>query len=270
MRKFVMVVLASALVTGARAVETPARLAGDSRLGELTYSPDQIFQIPVKKGVATHVILGADESIVASAPGQPSDCRDDRSEWCIVSNVGASDFYVRVNADKAASNNLELKTTKRLYSFHFVQNGASPMFRVRFKFPAQAAEEARAAADPAPAKPKIVAQAPESRSCNWQYSMQVSRGSSGIAPLAAFDDGSNTYLMFGPSVPLPQVYAVAIDGEETLVRARRSAGNVAVLPGIGSAFLLRQDDFAVAVWNDGAAVAGARRPGEACPDWVAA
>jgi type IV secretory pathway VirB9-like protein len=100
--------------------------------------------------------------------------------------------------------------------------------------------------------------------------MQVTHGSSGIAPLAAFDDGRYTFLMFGPGAQMPQVYAVAFEGAETLVRARRTAGNVAVLPGIGNLFMLRQDDFSVGIWNDGAAKGGSRQSGEPCPDWMSA
>lgn len=236
MFKFASGVLALLAVGAAQAAEVPKRLTSDSRLGELTYGSNQVFLVRVREGVATHIVLDRDEKIVSSAPGQSADCRNEAAAWCIVANVGANSLYVKARHPAAGSNNLELVTDKRLYSFEFVRN-VDAMYRITFLYPDAKASHVAAARGGA------------SATCNWSYSMAVQPGSADMAPLAAFDDGTSTYLVM-PDDQMPQVFTMSANGVEYPLAVRKRGARLLVLPQVGHAFTVRRGAKQFRLWNE--------------------
>jgi type IV secretory pathway VirB9-like protein len=222
----------------------------------LIYDRDQIFLIQVAKGTATHIILGPDEKIVLSASGNAADCGREGTDWCVVANTGANEVFVQPRTTAPAHNNLELTTNLRRYSFDFVQAARTaaappPWYRVSFRYTGSRSESP-VTSDAGAGKGR----------CNWNYSMSRSHGATGLAPLAVFDDGHDTYLMLPPGSGMPEVEGEA--GAEQLRPAPGMAsGQMLMLAGVRSRFTIRSSVASVAVWNDGFSVSA---PG-ACPAW---
>lgn len=244
-----MIPLATLLPIGVQsaiAAEIPKSTGADARIGELAYDRNDIFEVRVRMGIATHIVLGEGERIVASAPGIPADCRDG-ADWCIVAKSGSNELFVQPRTMAAQRNNLQLTTSLRRYSFDFVQSaaqaGPGPWYRVTFRYTPDLM--------PASAAP----------SCNWNYTMAAAPSGAAFVPLAIFDDGHRTYLVLPAASSRPQV---AVDGRGLRVLASGPGPDVMVLDGIADAFELRAGGARLSVWNDGL------RPGAprgACPMW---
>jgi type IV secretory pathway VirB9-like protein len=122
----------------AQAADASRTSGSDTRLSEMVYDGNRVFQIKVKKNTATRIVLADDEHIISSATGFPSDCRREDSDWCVVANVGEHTLFVKPRARAEGANNLELTTDKRIYSLELVPvrdaSGEMPMYRVTFRY----------------------------------------------------------------------------------------------------------------------------------------
>jgi type IV secretion system protein VirB9 len=238
------------------AAEVPNPLAADSRLREVVYNANQVFQITVRKGVATHIVLDRNEKITKAAPGFGSDCEKAESTWCIVADVGDNSIHVKPKSTASEPNNLELTTDKRLYSFDFVLakskvRDSDSMFRVTFKYPDEVTKEDTRAKDAAEKKATIenrLNSKPEPR--NFNYAMQVMPGSDVIAPSMAYDNGRFTYLKFPNNREMPEVFAVAPDGSESLVDSHVDDNDTVVVHRVYKRLVLRLSKQVVGIWND--------------------
>ncbi|MDA1379470.1 TrbG/VirB9 family P-type conjugative transfer protein [Plesiomonas shigelloides subsp. oncorhynchi] len=88
---------------------------------------------------------------------------------------------------------------------------------------------------------------------NNNYVMQVGRKSRAIAPIAAFDDGTFTYLTFPGKGEIPAVFIVAEDGSETLVNTHINPQrpNTLVMQRLAPQWVLRLNNAVVGVTNRG-------------------
>lgn len=250
--------LSSALVisSAVNAAETPKPFPTDSRLGELNYDRNQVFQIRVAKGIATHIILGPDEKIVRSAPGMPADCRQESSDWCIVANTGANEIFVQPRTASATTNNLELTTDLRRYSFDFVQatqRAGDAWYRVTFRYEGISDGDAG----------RVAKGAFGGKACNWNYSMSRGHGTAGFAPLAVFDDGNETFLLMPPDRPIPKLRDGA-DGAGLRRLPGMTDDRLLVLAGIHDKFLIESGASSFTIWNEGSTT---HAPRVACPGW---
>jgi type IV secretion system protein VirB9 len=234
------------------------------------YQADEVTLITVQRGVATRIILGADEQILKDGAGTgfSADCSKPEFEWCMRAAAGANQILVRPK-DNATFNNLELRTDKRDYSFRFEIVGqttrrgdpaggkaaATPQYRVTFRYPAArrptAPDHPNAAALPKPTAADIIkATRPQPR--NWQYSMQVLPGAEDIVPAIVFDDGRFTYFQFPANREVPTIYAISPSGEEARVNFHvdeHDAGML-VVERMGRRFVLRLGKAVVGIWNE--------------------
>lgn len=274
MRCFISAATGASLVLAMstpQAAETPQPGASDSRVRFVTYQPDQVTTVTVQRGSVTRLVLADDERIAVAATGFSADCQKPELEWCVRADIGTNQIWVKPK-DHATSNNLEVKTDKRDYSFEFKvlkdpvsdRNGhgisAEPMYRVIFRYPMlpptlppglvlgvtpqqlppPVDEKALLAERIAAAKPK-----PR----NWDYSMQVLKGGDEIAPTLVFDDGRFTYFKFPANREVPSIYYISPNSEEQRVNFHME-GDVAVVQRMGRRFVLRLGEAVVGVWND--------------------
>jgi type IV secretion system protein VirB9 len=256
MKKFLFLIFGIAAASPGLALEVPKALSTDSRLREVVYSPNQVFQITVRKGVATHIVLDRNEKILKAAPGFGADCGKPEMTWCIVADAGDNSIHVKPKSAANEPNNLEITTDKRLYSFDFVIakskiRDSDSMFRVTFKYPEEEAKvdaKAKAAEDQKEAIAKGLASKPQPK--NWNYAMQVLPGSDGIAPSMAYDDGRFTYLKFPNNREMPEIFAIAPDGSESLTNSHIEEGDTVVIHRVYKRLVLRLSKQIVGIWND--------------------
>ena len=261
------------------AAQLPLASSGDSRIRYVDYNKDEVMVIRVRRGVATRIVLGADEKIIrdGSATGFPADCAKPELEWCMRADAGGNQILVKPR-DNATHNNLELRTDKRDYSFQFdvlpeqariarKKTAALParpepaMYRVIFRYPQPAPPDlgqlalalekaATAQAVAANATPSPVMHLPVPK--NWQYSMQVARGAEDITPALVFDDGRFTYFRFPANREVPTIYFVSSAGDEARVNFHIDPreSEFAVVERMGRRFILRLGTATVSVSND--------------------
>jgi type IV secretion system protein VirB9 len=244
--KYWLVVLAALVgATVAHAVDVPAPVRSDARLGEVVYDDKSITHVYVMPSVVTHIVLGADESIVQVATGSPSRCKEEGDKWCISAESGTRHIFVKARPGSSDYNNLAVVTTKRNYSFVFQAVADSAVVkahhRVTYTYPEVVSAEANQ---------KSFEQAPAIvEKHNLNYWMQVMENSRLLAPVAAWDNGVFTYFQFAPGKPVPAIFAWTDDGAETIV-SRHMQGNTVVVHRVGRRFILRLDDATVGVWNE--------------------
>lgn len=255
-----------------QAAVTPEPGASDSRVRFVTYKPDQVTLVTVQRGSVTRLVLGDDERIAVAATGFSADCSKPELEWCVRADTGTNQIWIKPK-EHATSNNLEVKTDRRDYSFEFKvlkdpgsarDSGralrAEPMYRVIFRYPMRAPSlppgllNLGGLAAPVPmldekavVAERIAAAKPSPR--NWDYSMQILTGGEEIAPTLVFDDGRFTYFKFPGNREVPSIYYISSNSEEQRINFHME-GDVAVVQRMGRRFVLRLGEAVVGVWND--------------------
>lgn len=262
-------VMALALMAlAAAAAAEPA----DPRLREVAYDATAVVTVPVKRGVVTHVVLGADEAITDVGAGLGGDCAKAEAVWCIAAQPGTRNLFVKPKSGATAPNNLAVVTDRRTHAFRFVvlpDGDARPaVYRLVVKAPVpQAQPVARptvaAAMTPAlaallasPITPPmanevVVAERLKAspQVLNSAYSIAEGKNSADIVPSLVFDDGRFTYLRFAGNREVPAVFHVLGDGSETLVNARME-DDLLVVDRVSRRLVLRAGAAVVGVWND--------------------
>lgn len=279
--------LGSAAAFAAHAAEIPSPSPNDARIRVVDYKPNEVTLIRVQRGVVTRIVLERDEKIEVPSVGFSSNCDSERDEWCIRADVGSNQIFVRPR-DNARSNNMELRTSRRDYSFVFTVGSDTgpalkgklaqepPFFRVVFNYvppkPAVtvAPELARAAAvdellrrvDRAAARPVPQAVDPDYGMSpvqrlraegvqvrNANYTKQVLEKGADADPVMVFDDGRFTYFEFPGAREIPAVFAHGSDGESTRVNWHMKDSFV-VVQRTARKFTLRLGDAVVGVFNE--------------------
>jgi type IV secretion system protein VirB9 len=272
MKHFLILASAFALFGNSIAADLPEPSELDARVRYVTYKKDDVTLVTVRRGTVTRIVLGEDESISVAATGFTADCKKDEYEWCIRTDVGTNQVWVKPK-DGATFNNLELRTNKRDYSFEFrvlddKANGrgtqpanhkvlqSEPMFRVIFRYPVEvppmsafmAMQLNRPLVDE---KSVLDTRLKEAKPIprNWKYTMQVMKGGEEIAPSIVFDDGRFTYFEFPANREIPTFYYISPTGEESRVNFHME-GNLVVVQKMGRKFVLRLGAAVVGVFNE--------------------
>jgi type IV secretion system protein VirB9 len=239
--------------------------AVDSRVREVMYDPHAVVNVLVKRGVVTHVLLDADESITDVASGLGSDCSKPEAVWCVAAQGGGRSIFVKAKSGAGAPNNLAVVTDKRTHSFTFsvLSDGdsRSAVYRLLVKAPVvRTAVPTRPSADeappsvvepPAPTAEDLVAERLSAMPSvvNSNYSIAEGKGSADIVPTLVFDDGRFTYLRFPGNRDVPAVFHVLDDGRETLVNTRME-DDLLVVDRVSRRLTLRSGSAMVGVWNE--------------------
>lgn len=266
------------------ALDVPRPMADDLRIRVADYSPHQVYEIRVKRGVSTRIILSPGEVIQTATPGLSSRCAQEGDEWCIHAPQGATQIVIRPR-DGADKTNLEVQTSQRDYSFELkVLPDAPPekesahnvpFFRVSFEYPAPptpvrpvpigvalpsaSMPSSDAAADPISVEMRLAEAAPLPQ--NHQYTMQVLPGGEYAAPSAVFDDGRFTYFEYKGAREIPAVFAHGIDGEPTRVNfSFDSRRQLLVVHRLAQRFTARLGKAVVGIFNEAFDPAGVSTP----------
>lgn len=136
--KWMILTALTTLVGVAQAADMTRRSVHDHRIRYVTYKPDDVVEVFVRRGVVTRLILEPEERITQSGTGFSAPCENDEFEWCIRAEKDTNQVWVKPRAG-ATHNNLELATTRRDYSIRFNVLGddqpKKEMYRVIFQYP---------------------------------------------------------------------------------------------------------------------------------------
>jgi type IV secretion system protein VirB9 len=239
----------------------------DPRLRELQYDPRAVVTVAVKRGVVTHVVLDADETITEVGAGLGGDCSKADAAWCIAAQAGGRHIFVKPKSGAGAPNNLAVVTDRRTHAFRFVvlpdDDGRPPVYRLVVRAttqrPAAAPAPARAAPPelpptatvPLPSAEEQVAERLKAavQVLNSNYSVAEGAASQDIVPALIFDDGRFTYIRFPGNREVPAVFHVLPDGSETLVNTRME-DDLLVVDRVSRRLMLRAGQAVVGVWNE--------------------
>lgn len=262
----------------------------DPRLREVTYDPNSVVTVPVRRGVVTLVVLDADESITEVAAGLGGDCSKAEAAWCVAAQPGGRNLFVKPKSTASAANTLAVVTDRRMHSLRFVvlpdDDSKPPVYRLVIKAPAPQPVPQRPMLrselqlpalpilPPAPQTPspqQVVAERLQAKPqvLNASYSIAEGKASEDIVPSLVFDDGRFTYLRFTGNRELPAVFHVLGDGSEALLNVRME-DDLLVVDRVSRRLMLRAGSAVVGVWNeafdldgvppsDGTTVPGVRR-----------
>jgi len=241
-----------------------AASAGDPRLREVGYNPHGVVTVPVKRGVVTLVVLGADEAISEVGAGLGSDCTKPEAAWCVAAQPGGRTLFVKPRRSASAANNLAVVTDRRVHNLRFVVladgDATQPVYRLIITPPPPAARVVRQPAATLPLLPlaplppsteQVLAERLQAKPAvmNTQYSMAEGRASDDIVPDLVFDDGRFTYLRFPGNREVPAVFHVLGDGTEALANARME-DDLLVVDRVSRRLTLRAGSAVVGLWND--------------------
>ena len=200
------------------ASETPIPGAKDARVRNINYDPDQVVAIVGSFRHAIEIQFGPGETVTQAALG-------DTVSWQIapVGNI----VFLKPR-ERAGGTNLIVVTnangTPRTYHFNLTLGTGATMYGVRFRYPRE--ERAMAALQ------VQLAQAQTAKSIetnittaaldhaviegtrNMKYTVQ---GDAALQPTEISDNGEFTVLRYPGHADIPSIFAVNVDGTETIV-----------------------------------------------------
>lgn len=241
----------SAVIALAAATPTIAVEPGqDRRMVEVEYTPGSVYRIAGAYRTATQVVFGSDETIRHVAIG-------DSVAWEVAAE--GSVLFLKPR-ERLQATNLLVVTDRRGVARHYAfelaarepSDRSSIAYQMRFRYPADEQAQAVASLDAA-------AQAIETRvttltleqgalegSRNLAYSVQ---GAIELQPSEVSDNGRFTVLRFPASQPIPAIFSVSTDGEESLVPFD-VRGEFVVIHGVTPGLRLRRGRTVLCIFNE--------------------
>ena len=247
---------ALAVSVPAYAAQQTRASAKDSRIRFVDYDPHDVVTIYGRVGADTLILFDPDEKIEDLSGG-------DTDAWAVGVTKKGNGFFIKPAATSPATN-AHVVTDRRVYSIdlRLAGKGQQSYFTVWYRYPDQDAAKQHAAAERKQTRDLLAAGVPGAQK-NYRYTQQ---GSSEIAPAAAWDDGTATYLTFPANGTVPAVYVVGEDGKEQLVNTS-TTGDVLQLHKVAPKFILRSGDLVTCIFNEAYDATGKRTDtGTASPD----
>ena len=200
------------------ASETPVPGAKDARVRNVNYDPDQVVTVIGSFRHAIEIQFGPGETITQAALG-------DTISWQIapVGNI----VFLKPR-ERAGPTNLIVVTnaggTPRTYHFNLSLGPGQPMYGVRFRYPreeralatlqAQVAQAEAARAIETSITTAALDHAVIEGKRNMNYTVQ---GDAALQPTEVSDNGEFTVLRYPGHADIPSIFAVDVDGTETIV-----------------------------------------------------
>ncbi len=236
---FIAAALFLGLATPAAAELLPRVGKADPRIREVAYNADQVVAIDATYGTSTMIVLADDEKIETLALG-------DSVAWKVEPNHRGNIIFIKP-VEKNATSNLNIVTSKRIYTFLLRSNFAAigqQIFKVRFRYPEDEVDAA------------LLGQAKERAKYPNQAGFNVAnansdyayKGSSVNRPTAVFDDGTKTFFRFENDGQIPAIFSVDAERNESLVNFRREASYV-VVDKVNFQWTLRNGPESTCVFN---------------------
>lgn len=222
-----------AIALPTQAAKLPTSLMTDSRVKQVPFDPNQVYELVGTYNYQTSIEFETDEMVKVVALG-------DTIAWQTVTYENR--LFLKPVEDNAKTN-LTVITSKRTYYFQLNSSKSqkSQSYLVRFVYPGS---RVTSFGEPeARPKPAYTASASEP---NINYGYAGDKDAIGVT--AAMDDGEFTKFLLKKGADMPQVYMVMPDGTESLVNKRRE-GDYIVIERTGSMFVLRDGNSHVCVEN---------------------
>lgn len=221
----------------------PKPISTDGRILSVEYDKNEVFEIPVKIGVATLIQLEDGETISESANSGAG--LGDKKAWQV--DIRGNNLFIKPIQENPDSN-LVMVTNKRTYAFHLKESKRKASYIVRFEYPdTQAQLEKQAFKDSLAIQNKINGSSNPAKlkKINTHYFM---RGDTKLAPSKMWDDGLFTYLQYANSKDLPAIYRILPDGKETLVNTHIESDTI-VLQETAKDYMLRLGQSVLQIQN---------------------
>lgn len=214
----------------ASAARTPKALVTDYRVKQVTYDPNQVFQLTGTYGYQTAIEFAHTETIKVVTLG-------DSIAWQTVPYRNRL-FIKPVEA--RAKTNMTVITDKRTYFFKLdsTHSSVDMTYLVRFYYPGH--KTVKGSGDSV--SPGVDALT----HINFEYGSYGDKRA--IRLKRAFDDGQFTYFLFDHDADVPSVYVVGQDGTESIVNTRRE-GAYLVVERTAARFTLRNGTDYLCVKN---------------------
>ena len=200
------------------ASETPVPGAKDARVRNVNYDPDQVVTVIGSFRHAIEIQFGAGETITQAALG-------DTVSWQIapVGNI----VFLKPR-ERAGPTNLIVVTNAngrpRTYHFNLSLGTRQTMYGIRFRYPreeralavlqAQVAQAQAAKAIETTVTTAALDHAVIEGTRNMDYTVQ---GDAALQPTEISDNGEFTVLRYPGHADIPSIFAVDVDGTETIV-----------------------------------------------------
>lgn len=208
--------LATALVR-AQPLQAPLRI--DPRIRPVPYRVDAVYRLRGYVGYQIDITFAPGEHVVGLGVGDTKG---------ITFATNGNHLFLKPRAARVATN-LTVLTDRRTYLFDYEADsqppdpsGADVIYALRFEYPAALASAA--SGDQGRVEANLAA-ARTDRPRNYDYWYC---GDPSLKPIAAWDDGVRTTLVFGARTELPAVFASNQDGSESLVNFDVQAGHIVV------------------------------------------
>jgi type IV secretion system protein VirB9 len=250
-----LLALTAGSVSCAYSAETPQGGKRDSRVRFVAYDPDEVVEITGVIRSALEIVFSPSETVDKVALG-------DSAEWLTV--PAKNILFLKPKLMNGPTNMAVVTVLKdgsvRSYNFSLIVREGEikaglrdAMFQVRFQYPEDeqaASRKAEADLEREGEQARVDAALRQSRRdgpVNYAYAVQ---GASAIAPTEAHDNGQVTTLLFPGNEPIPAIFTVMPDGQESRVNYTVE-GHSVVLHMIAPEFRLRRGDVVATVYNHG-------------------
>lgn len=246
LKSLTAVMLFSGLLTQVVAQNTPKPFPQDRRILRVTYQDNNVIPLRGITFTTTQVIFGTNEAIIDIEGG-------DSAAWMVTRHPELRHIVFIKPTILGSDSNITIVTNKHNYYFHVTSNKsldehASPKtFAIQFIYPEDVLQQAKAKANAAMrAQKQMVNPTQNPERYNWNYRFS---GSTQLAPVHVFDDGTFTYFELAKNQAVPAIFAVEDQqGKESTVNIRRS-GNYLIVQRIAPQFTLRNGGIVTSVFN---------------------
>ncbi|HUA23837.1 MAG TPA: TrbG/VirB9 family P-type conjugative transfer protein [Steroidobacteraceae bacterium] len=211
-----------------------AALQPDPRIRVVPYRADAVYRLRGYVGYQIDIRFAPGERFLGLGVGDSKG---------VAFAAEGNNLFLKPRASRVATN-LAVLTDRRTYLFYYEVNseppdpsGADVIYALRFEYPA--APVHAASRNRLQVETDLVA-AESSRPRNYDYWYC---GNPSLRPVAAWDDGVQTTLVFGAHMELPAVFTLNEDGSESLVNFDVQAGRV-VVQRLARRFIVRRGKLA--------------------------
>ena len=222
----------------------------DSRIRVVTYSASRIYRLHGYAGYQIDVQFAPGEHFVGAGVGDAKG---------VTLASAANHLFIKPRTAHVATN-LTVLTNRRTYLFDYTASPGPPAhgdpdvtYSLRFKYPLTAVRAGTAARRRARiARDLRAAERDAPRNYDYWYC-----GAPSLKPRAVWDDGVETYLVFGPRAELPAVFVRNADGSESLVNFDMRGADM-VIQRVARRFVLRRGKLTGCIVNRGFSGSGRR------------
>ncbi|MES9906762.1 MAG: P-type conjugative transfer protein VirB9 [Sedimenticola sp.] len=224
----------------------PTNGSADKRIKTVAYNKNNVVALTTHYGYSTLIELDESEEVLNVSMG-------DSIAWTVF-NTDNKLFIKPI--EENADTNLLVVSSKRTYAFSLTakktnSNSNSDLtYMLMFRYPQDefAAQKTQSLKRKEKKRQPIIV-IPTSEVSKGAVNMEYTRrGSDLIAPRRVFDDGKFTYFSFNDSAPIPAIFAVDSEKNETLVNFHKKDGYI-VVQRIAKQFALRHGGDITCVFN---------------------